>query len=254
MIHGISAVIITRDAGPTLEQTLTALTPFDEVVVYDNGSTDDTREIASRFSNVRFHEGDFLGFGPTKRHAVSLAANDWILSLDADERPDDRLLQALSRWDTDPEANAAARIHRENLLLGHPVRHSGWGNDWLVRLFNRRYCNFNDAMVHESVALSGDTQCSRMEGKLIHLAVTDLSQFLEKVNRYSSLRAESSQRTKHPAVIVAKALFAFFRTYGLRLGFLDGWRGLVIAFSNANGVFWKYMKAYAADHEKSQRP
>ncbi|MFW6345819.1 MAG: glycosyltransferase family 2 protein, partial [Halomonas sp.] len=80
---------------------------------------------------------------------------------------------------------------------------------------------------------------------IMHDAVTDLSQFLEKVNRYSSIRAEQSHRPLSPALIVTKSLFAFFRTYLLRLGFLDGWRGLVIAFSNANGVFWKYMKAYA---------
>lgn len=253
MIRDISVVIITRDAASTLEATLTALNGFDDVVIYDNGSRDATLAVAKRHQNVRLFQGEFLGFGPTKRHAVSLAANDWILSLDADEAPDEKLLRALEQWDTSAERDAAGKIRRNNLLLGKVVRHSGWGNDWLVRLFNRRFCNFNDAMVHEAVETSAVTHIMRLEGGITHQAVTDLSQFLDKVNHYSSIRAEHSRRSLPPALILTKAIFAFFRTYGLRLGFLDGWRGLVIAFSNANGVFWKHMKAYAALHSGSDR-
>lgn len=246
MIQNISVVIITRDAAATLDATLQSLTDFEEVVVYDNGSSDATLSIATAYPNVRLFRGEFIGFGPTKRHAVTLAANDWILSLDADEAPDVALQQALAQWDSASERNAVGEIRRNNLLLGKVVRHSGWGNDWLVRLFNRRFCNFNDAMVHEAVAISASTHLVRIDGGIIHQAVTDLSQFLDKVNRYSSIRAAHSRRRLHPAFILAKALFAFLRTYGLRLGFLDGWRGVVIAFSNANGVFWKHMKAYAS--------
>ncbi|WP_027960528.1 glycosyltransferase family 2 protein [Halomonas halodenitrificans] len=245
MSIAISAVIITRNAGSTFEKTLASLSDFDEVVVYDNGSIDETLAIAELHPNVRLFQGEFFGFGPTKRHAVSLASHDWVLSLDADERPTPALIESLRTWDCHSERDAAALVQRKNLMLGKEVRHSGWGKDWLVRLFNRRFCNFNDAMVHESVQTGENTQVIRADGAIMHDAVTDLSQFLEKVNRYSSIRAEHSRRPIAPPLIVAKSLFAFFRTYILRLGFLDGWRGLVIAFSNANGVFWKYMKAYA---------
>ncbi|MEQ6917888.1 glycosyltransferase family 2 protein [Halomonas aquatica] len=254
MIHGISVVIITRNAGKTLQRTLSSLNAFDDIVVYDNGSADDTLAIAERFTNVRLFYGDFLGFGPTKQHAVSLARHDWILSLDADEEPDPALVHALSSWDTATTRDAAGRICRDNLLLGKVVRHSGWGNDWLIRLFNRRFCHFNAAMVHESVQTSPDTQVKRLPGVIVHHAVTDLSQFLEKVNRYSSLRADTSRRCLSPWLILAKSAFAFLRTYLLRRGFLDGWRGLVIAFSNANGVFWKYMKAYAQSKTSPRGP
>lgn len=249
MIRDISVVIITRDAAATLETTLQSLTDFDDVVIYDNGSSDATLAIATRYRNVRLFQGEFIGFGPTKRHAVTLAANDWVLSLDADEAPDEELLRALEQWDTASERNTAGQIRRNNLLLGQVVRHSGWGHDWLVRLFNRRFCNFNDAMVHEAVDISATARIMRLGGSISHQAVTDLSQFLEKVNRYSSIRAEHSHKRLHPAFILAKALFAFLRTYGLRLGFLDGWRGVVIAFSNANGVFWKHMKAYTSGND-----
>lgn len=243
MLSGLSVVIITRNAAETLARTLDALETVGEVVVYDNGSTDETLDIARRYANVSLHQGDFLGFGPTKRHAVSLAGQDWVLSLDADEAPTARWLEALSEWL--PAANAAqvVEVRRENWLLGKPVQHSGWGNDWLVRVFNRRQHNFNDAMVHESVDVIQTTQAVRLNGCIEHLAVTELSQFLDKINRYSEIRADSGKLRLYPVgVIVLKSAFAFFRTYFLQSGFLDGWRGLVIAVSNANGVFWKYMK------------
>lgn len=243
---GVSVVIITRNAQATLRRTLDALNRFDDIVVYDNGSTDDTCALAREFANVTLHQGEFSGFGPTKRYAVSLAKYDWVLSLDADEAPSASLIDAIAHWVMEATPHQVGKILRENWMLERPVRHSGWGNDWLIRLFNRQVYNFNDAMVHESVTLDSAAQVSALTGNIVHLAVTDLSQFLEKINRYSSIRADSGKLKAYPfPLIVLKALFAFIRTYLLKLGFLDGWRGWVIATANANGVFWKYAKRYA---------
>ncbi|CAH1042662.1 glycosyltransferase family 2 protein [Halomonas sp. TD01] len=241
----VSVVIITRNAAATLRQTLDSVLGFDDVVIYDNGSSDDTLRIAADYSNVSLYEGDFLGFGPTKRHAVSLAKHDWIVSLDADEALSPALVDAILAWVDNASPNDLGQMLRENWMMGRPVRHSGWGNDWLIRLFNRQCHNFNDAMVHESIALGQHSRVQRLTGTIAHTAVTDLSQFLEKINRYSSIRADSGKLKSYPVpVIFIKALFAFIRTYLLQRGCLDGWRGLVIAVSNANGVFWKYMKNY----------
>lgn len=248
MLSELSAVIITRNAAATLARTLDSLEAMGEVVVYDNGSTDETLEIARRYANVSLHQGEFFGFGPTKRHAVSLARHDWIVSLDADEAPTTRWLEALAGWLPTADTDQVVEVLRENWLLGKPVHHSGWGNDWLVRVFHRRHHNFNDAMVHESVAVNRTTQVVRLDGCLEHLAVTELGQFLDKINHYSGIRARSDKLRVYPsAVIVLKAAFAFFRTYFLQRGFLDGWRGLVISVANANGVFWKYMKRRVRD-------
>lgn len=241
----VSVVIITRNASATLAATLDALDEFEEVVIYDNGSTDDTLNIASCYTNVSLHQGEFLGFGLSKRHAVSLARNDWVLSIDADEKPDKLLIDALDKWLSSAHLSDVGEILRENWMLGRPVRHSGWGNDWLVRLFNRQEYNYNDAMVHESVKIDSRASVYRLPGCIEHAAVTDLSQFLEKINRYSSLRSRSGMLKRYsPASILFKSFFAFIRTYLLKLGFMDGWRGLVIAVANANGVFWKYIKYY----------
>lgn len=245
MLNQISVVIICKNAAHTLPRVLEATTPFPEVLLYDNGSSDETLEIAKNFANVTIVTGEFIGFGPTKRHAVSHACHDWILALDADEPPSQALIEALQQWpDQTTPQQQVGMVLRENFMLGRQVKHSGWGGDWLVRLFHRESTNFNEAMVHEKVDTSG-SEIVRLSGTIHHLAVEDLSQLLDKVNRYSSIRAENGLKPISPALIVLKSLFAFFRTYVLRLGILDGWRGLVISVSNANGVFWKHMKAYA---------
>lgn len=244
-LDSIAAVLITREAGDTLRACLKSLESFPEVVVYDNGSDDDTAGVAAEFSNVTVHQGPFIGFGPTRNAAAALAIRDWILWIDADETVSAELLGSLSNATLD-ETNAAYAVCRENYFMGRRVRFSGWGNDWLVRLYYRQTAAINDAMVHEKVDIGAGVDVRRLIGPLRHEAVTELGQFLRKVDRYSEIRKDNAKRVYHPAVIFLKSLWGFLRTYFFQLGFLDGWRGLVIAWSNANGVFFKYMKPWAA--------
>lgn len=244
MLRQISVVIIARDAQATLRETLASLARFAEVVLYDNGSQDDTLAIAADFPNVRIHRGEFFGFGPTKNHALDLAENDWVFSLDSDEVLPEALIDELAGLRLD-DPLVAYEVRRDNHFMGAHVRRGGWGDDWLVRVFNRTRHRFDDAMVHEKVHLHAGTKLRRLDASFVHNAVTDIGQFLEKVNRYSDIRKQTSDRTFHPLLIVLRSAYAFFRSYVLKLGFLAGWRGLVIAVSNANGVFFKYMKVYA---------
>lgn len=240
----ISAVIIVRNAEGTLGETLASLRDFAEVVVYDNGSTDKTIEIARSFDNVELYVGEFLGFGKTKAHAVGLARNDWVFSLDADEAVSSGLRDSIDAVDlTDPAT--AYLVHRHNFLMGKRVRFSGWGNDWLVRLFHRGRHGFNDAAVHEKVLVGSDGRTARLKGALNHSAITELGQFPIKAARYSELRRQSGTKPLPQAVIVLKTLYSFLRCYVLKLGVLDGWRGLAIAMSLAENVFYKYMKPLA---------
>lgn len=242
----ISAVMITRDAEATIEPALRSLAGFPEVIVYDNGSTDRTLEIARRFANVAIRQGAFLGFGPTKNHAASLASYDWIFSIDSDERVSPELMASIRTADLSAPI-AGYEVLRRNFFMGRAVSHGGWGGDWLLRLYHRGQAAFTDALVHEKVRIEGQGGTGRLNGCLEHEAAGDLGSFLVKVNRYSELRRSESRAILPAPVIFLRAVWAFWRTYLLRLGFLDGWRGLVIAWSNANGVFFKYMKVYA-DH------
>jgi len=243
----ISAVLMVRDAEASLAATLDGLKGFGEVVIYDNGSRDRTLEIAKRYPNVRIHKGEFRGFGPTRNQAAELAEHDWVFSIDADEVPDATLLTALDKLVLDSPATAYA-VERQNYLLGKRVKHAGWGTQWLTRFYHRASHKFTDAVVHEKLELKGGEEPVRLAGTLKHTAMRDAGDFLVKMHRYTMLKAEGSERTYHPAVIMLKTLWAFIRSYLLRLGVLDGWRGLLISVSEANGVFYKYMVIYSKRH------
>jgi len=243
-LNQIAAAIITRDAAETLQKTLDSLRDFPEVVIYDNGSSDDTESIARSYSNVRFFRGDFVGFGPTKNRAAELAERDWILSIDADEQATPELVTELAGMALDDE-RFLGEILRRNFMLGKEVRHSGWGGDWLPRLYHRQVHRYNDANVHERILPTDDSEVRRLHGPMNHDAVRELGSFLIKIDRYTAIRAADAKSALPVAVIYLKSLWAFVRVYVLQAGFLDGWRGLVIAWCDATGVFFKYMRAVA---------
>lgn len=242
-LSAIQPVIIARDAAATIERTLRSLEAFDDVLVYDNGSTDATLAICARFGNVRVETGAFLGFGPTKQHAVGLAARDWILSIDSDEYLSDELRAALERADLS-NARIAYQVQRANLFMGQRIDHGGWGDDWLTRLFHRDVCRFDDAPVHEKLAVPRDVEIRRLAGVLWHTAVTDIDEFLHKISRYSELNRKKRHRVHSPANIWLRSRWAFFRSYVLKGGWREGWRGLVIANCIAEGTFFRHMKRY----------
>jgi len=243
-------VIITRDASATLERTLESLSEFPEVLVYDNGSVDGTTKICSGFPNVRTVAGEFAGFGATKARAVSLARGDWVLSIDADEYMSPELLDSIRLLDLD-DPGCAFAIERCNLFMGKHVTHGGWGDDWLVRLFNRRICSFSDRAVHEKVIVPDDGRVERLDGVLWHQAITDLGQFLTKIDLYSKLSLLRDRPTHNPVVVSIMTVWSMFRSFVIKRGFLDGWRGLVIAFFDGVGVFYRYMLRYVKNSDKA---
>lgn len=240
----ISVVMIVRDAALTLAATLDAVRDFGEVIVYDNGSRDATLEIARRYPNVKIHQGEFHGFGPTRNTAATLAANDWIFSLDADEVVEPGLAAAITGVFLGKPEHVYA-IERQNFFLGKRIHHGGWGSQWLTRLYNRTTHQFTEVAVHEKLALHPGERAVRLTGVLRHSAMQDAGDFLVKMHRYTMLKAGESTRTYPPFVILCKCVWAFLRAYLFRLGMLDGWRGLLISVSEANGVFYKYIVIYA---------
>ncbi len=242
MINNISCVIIAKDAESSIKETLDSLKEFDEVVIYLNNSTDATKSIAVEYNNVNIVEGVFLGFGPTKNRAADFAKNSWILSLDSDEVMLESLLQELKELRLEKEKEVFV-LKRENYFLGKQVKYSGWGKDFLVRIYNKSYHRFNENMVHEQVELNDKSIKTRLNSSFKHNAVEDVNQFLQKIIKYSDLAAKD-KKTCCFLLVIAKAKFAFFKTYILQLGFLDGWRGFVIAISNFNGKFYRYTKRY----------
>lgn len=249
----IYPVLITRDAAATIERTLHSLAAFPEVIVYDNGSTDDTVERCRQFPNVKVMTGGFFGYGRTKNHAIGLARGDWVLPVDADEYLSKALLEELQTIRLD-DPSVAYAVERHNLFLGKDVRHGGLGDDWLVRLFNRRRCRFNDAVVHEKVVVPTDCTTTRLRGTLWHQACTDLDQMLDKISRYSELNRHTGVAPRGPLHVWIGSCWSFFKSYVLKGGFLEGWRGLVIAYGDAVGAFFKHMKRYSDKAAATTRP
>ena len=241
-IQHISCVIIAKNAETTIQETLDSLLSFNEVILYMNNSTDTTQEIAKKYANVKVIQGEFIGFGPTKNMACSYATNDWILSLDSDEVLLPNLLKELQTLELHNE-NEVFILKRDNYFLDKKIRFSGWGNDYLVRLYNKTKHQFNQNRVHEFIELTSHTKQIKLKNSFKHNAVQNINQFLFKIIHYSDLAAHN-KKTCCFLTVLAKAKWAFFKTYILQLGFLDGWRGFVIALSNFNGKFFRYTKRY----------
>lgn len=242
LINNLTPVIIAKDAEETIKETLQSLINFEEVILYLNNSTDETKSIAKSFLNVKIIDGEFIGFGPTKNKAAEYSSNDWIFSLDSDEVLDHKLIDELKKLDLSDKTKAY-ELKRDNYFLNEKVRYSGWGKDFLVRIYNKSFHGFNKNMVHEFVELNNDSTKIRLKNSFKHNAVLNINQFLEKVIKYSDI-ASKDKKTCSFFVVVLKANFAFIKTYFLQLGFLDGWRGLVISISNFNGKFFRYIKRY----------
>jgi len=246
-IKNISCVIIAKDAEATLTKTLDSLGAFEDVVVYSNNSIDKTDVIAASYANVQLINGDFLGFGPTKNLAASYAKNEWILSLDADEVLSKEFLKELENIVL--KENHLYTILRENYYKKTAVKHC-WGSDIIVRVYNKTQTNFTDKKVHEKI-ISDNCTITAINSIVRHYPYSTITDFIMKLDRYSTIYAQDNcgKKSSSPTKAFCNGLFSFFKTYFLKRGFLDGYAGLVIAFSHMATNFYKYIKLYECNKE-----
>ncbi len=240
----LSVTIITKNESHNIEACLRSVAFADEVVVLDSGSTDGTVDLArSMGANVSVGS-DWQGFGIQKNRALALAGSEWVLSLDADERVSPEL-QAEIRAALAAPAFEVYSFPRLSSYCGQYMHHSGWHPDRVTRLFRRNSAQFSNDLVHEKLV----TRCKvgELGSVLLHESFLNFEAVLDKVNRYSSAGAQSlfeKGRSSSPGKALGHGLWAFFRTYFLRLGFLDGRMGFVLAVSNAEGTFYRYLKLW----------
>lgn len=250
--HPISATILTKDSASRLDAVLAALAWCDEIVVLDTGSTDDTVAIARRYPNVRVYrlEGPFPGFGIARRQAVALARYDWILSIDSDEIVSPELASEIGALQLDPRTVYSMPF--ENFFNGRRIRRCGWSPDRHERLFNRRTTNFCESEVHEHVQWAG-LSVRPLRHSVRHHSYDSVDDFLRKMTFYARLFASQNagRRTGGPAKAVARAVWAFVQSYVLRLGFVEGYEGLVISAARSQTVFWKYLLLHEANRRRA---
>lgn len=250
----ITVTILTKNSEKYLKEVLASVASFDEVLLFDNGSTDQTLEIASRFPNVNVYKGKFEGFGPTHNKASSLAKNDWILSLDSDELLTNELVKEIGNQTLDPKN--VYSIPRHNYYRTTFIRWCGWYPDRQIRIYNRLKTRFTDAQVHEAVIAESLHEVS-LNAPIIHYSYANLSDFLNKMQSYSDLFAKQNvgKKSSTPWKALRHGIFAFFKSYILKRGILGGYAGFVISTYNANTAFYKYLKLYEAnlDHQSKQK-
>jgi glycosyltransferase involved in cell wall biosynthesis len=238
----ISIITITLNNERTLKQVLEPIKKWaDEIVIVDSGSSDKTIEIAKEFG-CNFIHRDFDGFGTQKCFAVNYAKNDWVFVVDADEVVTEELKKEISETleNTDYQG---FMIPNTLIFLGKEMR---FGREYKMphlRLFNRKYGNYNDRQVHEDVVLDG--KIMTLKNHVLHYSYADFSDYFQKINNYSTRGAiELYKKGKKASLlkIITKFPIAFFTEYFIRLNFLNGYRGFVWSYGQAVYATVKYLK------------
>lgn len=240
----LSVTVITKNETHNIEACLRSVAFADQVIVLDSGSTDNTLEIAKALGAEVSSNPDWQGFGVQKNRALALANSDWVLSIDADERVQPEL-QAEILAAIKSNAFDVYSFPRLSSYCGQYMHHSGWYPDRVTRLFRRHSARFSDDLVHEKLVTTG--KVGQLSGCLLHESFRNFETVLEKIDRYSSAGAQglfNKGKDSSFSKALGHGLWAFIRTYFLRMGFLDGWMGLALAISNAEGTYYRYLKLW----------
>ncbi|MBK8971917.1 MAG: glycosyltransferase family 2 protein [Hahellaceae bacterium] len=252
----LSVILITKNEADCIARCLDSVAFADEIIVVDSGSQDDTVDICKRYTEKVFAT-DWPGFGLQKQRALDQAKGEWVLSIDADEWVTPPLAAEIQEAIQQADAQTSAyEIPRLSSYCGRPMRHGGWFPDYCLRLFRREKGRFTPVPVHERIEVDG--LIKRLHTPFQHEAFVDLEEVLRKVNGYSSLGArqqfEAGKRGSLSKAVL-KGLWAFIRTYFLKAAFMDGREGFMLAVSNAEGTYYKYLKLMdLARLQRERRP
>jgi glycosyltransferase involved in cell wall biosynthesis len=239
----LSAIVITRDNEATIGRCIESLGFADEIVVLDSGSVDRTLQICRDFGATVESTSDWPGHGRQKNRALDRAAGDWVISIDSDEWVTPALRAEIERVIASGAAFSAYAIPRRSSFCGRFMKHSGWWPDYVLRLVKRNAARFTEDAVHERLVVQGPT--GKLREPIMHEAIDNLDQMLIKMNAYSSASAEARRRDGRRATLftaIVHGAWTFVRTYVLRLGFMDGREGFMLAVANAEGSYYRYVK------------
>jgi glycosyltransferase involved in cell wall biosynthesis len=237
----ITGTIITRNEEDRIAGAIASLSCCDEVLVVDSESTDRTRQIAEQ-SGARVIVRPWKGYSDQKNFAADAALHDWILSIDADERLSAELALEIGAWKQHGSGSGGS-MPRRAFYLGKWIGHSGWYPDRKLRLYHRRKGRWQGDSVHETMVLEG--RAMPFSGDLLHLPYRDWNDHIRRIDRYTRLAADSSRtsgKSRSRLRLLAGPPLSFLKTFVLQAGFLDGWRGALIAYASARYVFLRELR------------
>lgn len=243
----VSACIITLNEEDRLGACLDSLDWCDELLVVDSHSSDGTRELAAS-RGARVVERDWPGHVAQKEFAIRDAKHDWVFCIDADERVDPALREAIEAARAgDFQGASGFEVSRVSRYLGRWIRHGTWYPDWKLRLFDRRRGGWSGRNPHDRVSVEGRVQ--RLGGELLHDPYRHFEDHLKTIESYTTIMAKAMVEEGREARlldVIVRPPWRFFMFYFVRRGFLDGWRGLLLAYLAAHYVRLKYAKLWVA--------
>ena len=213
----LSVAMIVKNEAHYLAQCLDTVKDWvDEIVILDSGSTDATQQIAEQYGAKFYQNTDWPGFGKQRQLAQQYVTSDYVLWLDADERVTPELRQ---------------------------IRYSGWYPDYVIRLYRKDFTQYGDQLVHEKVELPINTNIQKLNGDLLHYTYQNIHHYLVKSAGYAKAWANQQEKAGKKATLwqgISHAIGCFVKMYFIRLGFLDGKAGLLLAILSAHSTFVKY--------------
>lgn len=247
-MNKISVTVITKNEEKNISDCLNSVKWADEIIVVDSESTDKTLEIAKQFTEKIFIR-KWEGYVPQKRYAISLASNEWVLSLDADERITTELKEEITNLD--PGEFNGFKIRRKNFLMNKEITSCGWEKDFQLRLMKKSKADLSDRLVHEKFIVEGKTGV--LKNPMLHYTFSSFTEYFSKINHYTSLKSqELYQKKKHVNgwIIFSHTVSAFFTFFFIRGGFKDGVYGLIISLLHSVSTMMNYIKLWELQNKK----
>jgi glycosyltransferase involved in cell wall biosynthesis len=240
----ISAIAITLNEAEAIDSYLNSLSFADEIIIVDSFSTDATVALASVHPKVSVYKREFADFSAQKNFALSKATYDWVVFFDLDEEITPALSDEIIETLKNPKA-VAYSIKRDFYFMSRKIKYSGMQNDWVIRVFNKKYCRYNDRLVHENLDIEGET--GKFKNNLPHHTYKTFDGYTQKLHQYSALQAKMLyDEKKHPNWyhFLFRPCYRFWHQYLIRLGILDGKEGFILAYTSAFATFKRYVNLW----------
>jgi len=239
----LSVIILTKNEEENISDCIKSASWADEIILFDSGSTDNTKKIAESLGAIVIEDLDWQGFGQHRINAQQHATCDWVMMLDADERITPELKLEIQEKLKFNNTDMIYAVPRLSYCFGRFIRHSGWYPDYVYRIYPRNKTTYNDAKVHEKLLIPAGMTVEKCKADLLHFTYNDMNHYLVKSANYAAIWAKdkhASGKTTNLTTAILHGVGCFIKMYCLRLGFLDGKQGFLLALLSGHSTFVKY--------------